>query len=130
MKRKLAIILAAVMAMVCLAGCSGATLEDKDFQLYDYDGNILELNEDPNGWKTLSIGEGDEGVTSRGIKVGSTLEEVKKAYGDVWGSVEAKSYDDDNFSTTYSFRKDKMKLSILVVNETEIVGRISIWVDP
>ena len=134
MKRKIAIVLAVAMAAacLCLAGCS-KTLEDEDFQLYDKDGNVIELYEEPNGYKTATIRNEDGGSTSRGIKIGSTLEEVKEAYSDVWGTVEEQivdSTDGDNFTTTYKFRKDKTVLTIMVINSSETVGNISVMVKP
>ena len=70
------------------------------------------------GVKVCEASEGDQ--TSRGIKIGSTLEELKEVYGDVWGSVTTEEYDDiEKGRFSYIFHKDEtMSLSFLVADET------------
>ena len=128
MKRKIAIVLAVAMvaACLCLAGCS-KTLEDEDFQLYDKDGNVIELYEEPNGYKTATIRNEDGGSTSRGIKIGSTLEEVEEAYADVWGAVQIQELEGSKF---YQFQMDKMTLLINIPESSGVVETMSIVIEP
>ena len=125
MKRKLAIILAAVMALVCLAGCSGSSLTEDDFAFYDDSGEKLRFTEYDSGVKTSRAHDTDQ--TSRGIKLGSTLEDVKKAYADVWGSVKIKEVEG---SKLYTFQKDKMTLLIGIPESEGTVVTMSILIEP
>ena len=127
MKRKIAIVLAVAMvaACLCLAGCSGANLTEEDFVFYDENGNRKELWENESGMK---MGTADySSQTSRGIKLGSTLEEVEEAYADVWGSVQIR---DDEAGENYRIQKDKMILDIFIPESSDKVKIITISIEP
>ena len=127
MKRKIAIVLAVAMAAacLCLAGCSGANLTEEDFVFYDENGNRKELWENESGMK---MGTADySSQTSRGIKLGSTLEEVEEAYADVWGSVQIR---DDEAGENYRIQKDKMILDIFIPESSDKVEIITISIEP
>ena len=126
MKRKIAIVLAVAMAAacLCLAGCSGG-LTEEDFVFYDENGNRKELWENESGMK---MGTADySSQTSRGIKLGSTLEEVEEAYADVWGSVQIR---DDEAGENYRIQKDKMILDIFIPESSDKVEIITISIEP
>ena len=127
MKRKIAIVLAVAMtaACLCLAGCSGANLTEEDFVFYDENGNEKEFWEYDTGVKTRSAD--DDSYTSRGIKLGSSLEEVKEAYADVWGAVQIQELEGSKF---YQFQKDKMTLLINIPESSGVVETMSIVIEP
>ena len=97
MRRRLGLVLAVVLVVALLAGCSGGGLTDADFKIYDEDGNVTQeftsegtvrrfYDKDGNvteemvdeGGNVLAVLSGE--VTSKKIGQGSTLEEVKQAY--------------------------------------------------
>ena len=127
MKRKIAIVLAVAMAAacLCLAGCSGANLTEEDFVFYDENGNRKELWENESGMKIRSADYSSQ--TSRGIKLGSTLEEVEEAYADVWGTVQRK---ENEAGERYTIQKDKMRIDIFIAESSGKVEMITISIEP
>lgn len=83
MRRRIGMMLAAILALACLVGCSEGGLSDRDFMIYDENGNVTKKMEDTaEGYHIMATKEGE--YTSRKIGVGSTEEELKEAYGDIW----------------------------------------------
>ena len=82
MRRRIGMMLAAILALACLVGCSEGGLSDRDFMIYDENGNVTKKMEDTaEGYHIMATKEGE--YTSRKIGVGSTEEELKEAYGDI-----------------------------------------------
>ena len=83
MKRRIAGIVAMILlAGICLAGCS-VEFKEEEFHSYDENGEVFDTFDDlpkPDGY-LLNVPEGK--YTYRKIGIGSTREEVVKAYGDV-----------------------------------------------
>jgi len=74
-----------VAALLSCAGCGGAQLTDAEFKLYKADGTVSqEIDTSKDGY----IASNNE-YTYRKIGIGNTFDEVKKAYGDVWGKIKA-----------------------------------------
>ena len=120
MKRKIGIGLVIVMMLAGLVGCAAGKLEEEDFKLYDKDGKELEIWEDmATNFKTQNADEGDH--TSRGIVVGSTLEELKEAYKDVWNLVNSHE-NDATGNTIYWFSGYDRSLHFMVEPHGDIVG--------
>ena len=111
MKRKIAIVLAVAMAAacLCLAGCSGANLTEEDFVFYDENGNITR---DVNSATVPYISAVEGEFTSRQITLGSTNDEVKTAYQDVWDSVD--EYQIESGTIRYSWKLEETVLEIHV----------------
>ena len=116
MKRKIAIVLAVAMTAVCLclAGCSGG-LSDAEFDFYDADGNVTQRLADS---ENLYLEEGE--YTKRGIALGSTIEEVEAAYGDVLESAKILDLSDEDGTTwkQHTWISGDKILEIVTQNET------------
>ena len=125
MKRKIAIVLAVAMAAacLCLAGCSGG-LTEEDFVFYDENGNEQEFWEEDG---TQYCAADDSSQTVRGIKLGSTLEEVDEAYADVGDAVTKSEVEGSKF---YQFKMDNKTLAMIIPESTGVVDVMLITIEP
>ena len=125
MERKIGIGLVIVMLLAaCLVGCAAGKLEEEDFLIYDKEGKEIKFCPEDIEMMYTRTYDAEEGEsTSRGIHLGSTVEELKEAYKDVLGSAKIRERDGGN--TSYYWSQDKRSLMIFV-DENGVVDFITV----
>lgn len=122
MKRKLAVLLVAVMAMVCLAGCSGeGKLTEDDLKFYDAEGNVLrDLLETTDKIMMSYEYPREPEYTARGITIGNTEEEVKEAYKDLSALMEVE--EKENGLKHIIYEDEKGKITFVIDANEEVMA--------
>lgn len=129
MKRICWIALTLALALICLAGCSAAQLEARDFVLYDANGNELGADKldgfvEARDFTTYAAKD-DQAYTSRGIRIGSTLEDVQKAYGSAIKLDDSVS-DASGEDSFYCLEADNMQMFFHIPKASNTVSSISV----